>query len=432
MWLFPRSPYIQKNTHDNVNPRVGLAYRLRTGTALRASIGMFTDNWSGVQQYAGNYVGDWPSIGVLAPSANLNVPTSSSPTPTITAQDPLGFGTGTRYIPPPTPFAQQEWYTDPNLRNPYSTEWNFGVEHQLGKNTIVNANYVGSNTVHLPISPYTNTALTPGPGDPTLRQPYPYIEPTYYSRSIGRGNYNAFQFQLSSRQSHGLMYVVSYTWSKSIDLACSGFFGVEGCSIQNPYDLNADRSVSAYDIPQALNVSWIYELPFGRGHQYQTGNKRADYLLGGWQLNGIVTATSGVPYDVGISTDIANTGGSGCCTYGYERLNVVGNWHPSNITPAAAFNTSAFAVPSLYTYGDEGRDALRTGNFSNLDFSLFREFPLPFSETTKIQFRAEAFNTLNHPTWGTPTVDYNDTNFGRIFSTRSTARQLQMALKFIF
>ena len=75
---------------------------------------------------------------------------------------------------------------------------------------------------------------------------------------------------------------------------------------------------------------------------------------------------------------------------------------------------------------------LRAEAFSDFDFSIFREFPLPVKESTKIQFRAEAFNSLNHPTWGTPTVDYNDTNFGRIFSTRSTPRQLQLALKFIF
>ena len=92
------SSYIQKNTYNNVSPRLGLAYRLRNSTALRASVGMFTDNWSGIQQYAGNYFGDWPSIGVLAPSANLNMPTSASATPTVTAQDPLSFGTSARYL----------------------------------------------------------------------------------------------------------------------------------------------------------------------------------------------------------------------------------------------------------------------------------------------------------------------------------------------
>jgi hypothetical protein len=291
---------------------------------------------------------------------------------------------------------------------------------------------VGSSTSHLPLSPYTNTAVTPGPGNPTLRQPYPYIAPTFYSKSIGRGNYNAFQFQLERRHSNGLMYTLSYTWSRAEDIACSGFFGVEGCSIQNPYNLDADKGVAAYDLPHTFNASWVYELPFGRGHQYKSNNRGVDYALGGWQINGILTLTSGIPYDVGVSGDPANTGGSGCCTYGYERLNVVGNYHVGNITPSAGFNTSAFALPDLYTYGNEGRDALRTGSFSNIDFSLFREFPLPRSETAKVQFRFESFNTFNHPTWGTPTVDFNNTNFGRIFGTRSTPRQLQLALKILF
>lgn len=421
----PTAPRIQKNTYDNINPRLGLAYRLGARTALRAGFGLFTDNWTGINQNAGNYFGDWPSLTNLAPSTNLNVPIPGSVTPTVPAQNPLGFGTGAEFLPPPTPFTQQEWYTDPNLKNPYSLEWNFGVEHQFGPSMILSANYVGSSTSRLSIAPYANTAVTPGPGNPTLRQPYPYIEPTYYSQSIGRSNYNAFQFQLNKHFGRGLMYVVSYTYSKAEDLGCSGLYGVEGCAMQNPYDLNADKSVSAFDLTHDLTASWVYQLPFGSGHKLQSGKRGLDYAIGGWQVNGIMTLTSGIPYNVMISSDIANTGNSD-----YERLNLIGNWHVPNITPAEGFNTSAFEVPPLYTYGNVGRNSLRTGGYSNFDLSLFRDFPI--TESKQLQFRFEAFNAFNDPTWGTPVTDFNDTNFGRIFSTRSTSRQLQLALKFIF
>jgi hypothetical protein len=431
--LSPIAPHIQQKDTTDIGGRISLAYRLGDKTSLRAFGGVLRDVFSGIQQYAGNYVGSWPDVGVIAPTTSLNIPTSSALTPTVTAEDPLSFGTGAQYLPALNPFNQQEWYTDPRIKNPYSSQWTFGVQRQVGAQMIVSADYVGSSSTRLPYSPMTNTARTPGPGDPVARRPFPYIAPTFYSKSVGRGNYNAFQFQLRKNYTKGLMYVLSYTWSKSEDFACSGFYGVEGCDIQNPYDMKNDKAVSAYDLPHMFNASWVYDLPFGRERRYQTGNKGLDYALGGWQLSGMLTLTSGTPYTVGTSSDIANTGGSGCCTYGYERLNVVGDWHVNKITPAAAFNTSGFALPALYTWGNEGRNMLRTAAFSNVDLSLGRDLPIPRKESMKLQFRLDAFNALNHPAWGMPDVNYNDTGtFGHIYSTRSTPRQLQLSLKLIF
>ena len=206
-----------------------------------------------------------------------------------------------------------------------------------------------------------------------------------------------------------------------------------GLLIQNPSSLDADKSVSAYDHPHTFDGSLIYELPFGREHKYMSSNCGLDYALGGSQVNGILTLTSGIPYGAGVSGDPANTGAAGCCANYYERLHVVGDWHVGNNTSAAGFNTSAFTLPASCTYGNLGRNTLRTGSFSNLDVSLFREFPLPPSETAKTQFLFEAVNTFNHPTWGTPVQDFNNRfQFGHIFSTRSIPRQLQLALKFLF
>ena len=153
----------------------------------------------------------------------------------------------TQRSPPASPFTQVEWYRDPNQKNAYSEQWNFQIQRAVGSSTVVEAGYVGSALSRLTVGTYANTAETPGPGLPIDRAPYSYITPTYYDKSIGRGSYDAFQFRLEQRMTHGLQYLLAYTWSKSMDIGCSGYFSVEGCSVQNPYDLNDSRSVAGYD-----------------------------------------------------------------------------------------------------------------------------------------------------------------------------------------
>src|SRR5437870_4485348 len=142
----------------------------------------------------------------------------------------------------------------------------------------------------------------------TARQPYPYISPTFYDRSIGNSSYNAFQFSANHRASNGLTYLVAYTWSKSIDVGCSGFFGIESCSVQDPYNIRGDRSVSGFDLTHVLTASANAPLPFGKGKRFANSSGLVNYLVGNWQLNGILTLTSGVPYYVYISSDIPNIG----------------------------------------------------------------------------------------------------------------------------
>jgi hypothetical protein len=415
-----------KTTWDNWQPRLGLAYRLTPNNVLRGSFGMFNDEWAGVTQTAQNNQGDWPSnTEVLV--QNLNPPTAP---PTTFTESPFGAAVA---LPAPTPFNQVEWEQDPLAKNPYSEQWTFGVQHQLGASTVITANYVGSHSSRLMIGIYGNVAVTPGPGpaaEVAARQPYPYISPTFYDQSIGRSSYNGFQFSMKHQMGRQLSFLLSYTWSKTMDLGCDGFFGVEGCSIQNPYNLNQDRSVAGYDLPQMFSFSWVAKSPFGAGQRFDSQNKVVNFIAGNWRLNGIATLTSGQPYDVGISGDIANTGNSGSNGYGYERLNLVGNPNQANPTTGQWFNPAAFQVPQPFTFGTEGRFDLRGDWFKNLDLSVFREFPV--SETKRFEFRAEMFNLTNTPTWGTPDNNYNDPHYVQVLSTRSIERQIQFALKFYF
>jgi len=319
-------------------------------------------------------------------------------------------------LPPPTPFGQSTYYRDPQAKNAYSEQWNFGIQRAIRSNIVVEADYVGSHDSRLTVGTYGNVALVPGPGSIYNRTLYSYISPAHYDWSVGKGSYHALQMKVEQNLTRGLQYLVSYTWSKTIDIGWDGFFGVEGCNVQDPWHLNTSRSVAGNDIPQVLAASAVYR--FGSAH---VGNKALDYALGNHELSEIFTATSGVPYTLVISGDVANTGNAG----NYERLNLVGNPGVANPSPAQWFNTAA---PAPYGFGSLGRNALRADRFSDLDFSVSREFPV--GESKKFQLRIDMFNSLNH--WGTPTTNYNDPKFGKILSTRSNPRQVQLSGKFRF
>lgn len=407
------------NTYDNWQPRLGLAYRLGKATALRASVGRVYDNWAAVQQLGTNYQGNWPSVSFVLAN-NLNNPTPQNPTPTSPASDPLNLGAGV--YPAATPFNQVNWMIDPYYKDAYSVQWNFGVQHQFGTNTVLEADYVGSRDSRTDSGSYRNTAVTPGPGDPQSRAPFPYITPTYFDKSVGKASYNAFQFSFRKTVSHGLTYLVSYTYSKAENLGCDGFFGSEGCSVQDPYNLRADWSVAGYDVTHLLSASWVYNLPFGKGQSYASSNPWVNAIIGDWTFNGIASFRSGVPYNVDASGDIPNTGNV------VERANRIGAPFVANPTASQFLNPASFVAPPPFTFGTEGRNNLRSPFVSNMDLSIFRDFAL--TESKRLQFRADFFNAPNWQPLGTPDSTVGDPNFGQVFGTAQTEREIQFALKF--
>ena len=432
-----RGGAIYHNDVTNFQPRIGLAYQIRDTTVIRAAYGRFYDNWAAITQTAQNFEGTWPSLDQLGAS-NLN---ALKVPPTVFAQDPLSQGTSIP-VTGPTPFNQTTWFADPYLKRPYADQWNIGVQQQIGTHTVLTANYVGSHGGRLDLGPYANT-INPA----TKTQPLNYFDttsatptvpipvtPTPFDYSGGKSHYNALQVSLDGRSYKGLTYLISYTWSKSIDIGCTGWYGVEGCGIQNPYNVNADRGPSAIDIPQIFTASWVYQLPFGSGKTFSSGSKVINYLIGGWAFNGILTLTSGQPFDVGVSGDQAQTLNFGCCNGYYDRLNRVSGEpvYAHNKGPGAWLNPAAFSIPPLAfgSFGDLGRNSLRADWFRNLDLSLFKEFPI--NERYRFEFRFEGFNVFNTPTWNPPDRSISDKNFNVISSTLSLARQLQFGVKFYF
>jgi hypothetical protein len=407
-----------------------LAYRLTDTTAIRMGYGRFYDNWNSIIQLAQNYEGTWPDVGQLIAN-NLNHAGGVKGS----IGDPFSLGSGGVVYPAATPFLSAgfvNWYVDPSdYKMPYSDQWNVGIEQQLGGNTVLSLAYVGAHDLRLNQGGQANTATFAAPGDAATvasRRPYPYITPTYYDRSVGQSKYNAFQFRLQQRASHGLTYIVSYTRSKSMDVGCSGSFGAEGCEIQFPYQTNLDRSVSGFDLPNIFSGSFIYDVPVGKGKTFSTNNRFADYVIGNWQVGGILSLHSGTPFDVTVSNgDTANTGNN------TERANLVSsNIYAQNQDPTVYLNTAAFGVPANYTYGNLGRNSLRTNSFKNLDLSLTRRFPI--KERVNCEFRADAFNISNSVIFDRPQNTLGNANFGIITATarNTNPRQIQFSLKLNF
>jgi len=418
---------ILHNDWRNFGPHLGFAYQAKDGLVVRGGFGIVYDNWAGVLQTTDNFSGTWPDNGQQE-AANLNAPTAASPTPTVTSQNP--FGAGSSQLPGATPFQNNiGFYFDPNLKDPYSEQWNFGVQKSINQSTTLTVNYAGSSMHRLDVGGTYGGARTPSLLNTAANNLYPYAEPTFYDRSTGSGNYNALQASLDQRYTSGLSYSVSYTYSKSVDVGGDGYYGVEGGIPQDPYNpAKYDRSVSGLDLTHILSVSTVYEIPVGKGKKFSTGHGVLDYILGNWQINNIFQAHSGIAFTPLANGDIANTGE--VSWFPYEHLNKVGNPGLSHKSAAEWFNTAAYVQPTAGTYGDAGRNSLRGPSYWNLDTSLFRIFPV--GEGKQFEFRAEAFNVLNHADLGQPDNIIQDATFGKIGSVTNTARQLQLAGKFIF
>ncbi|MCX6623960.1 MAG: hypothetical protein NTY38_23445, partial [Acidobacteria bacterium] len=164
--------------------------------------------------------------------------------------------------------------------------------------------------------------------------------------------------------------------------------------------------------------------PLGAGKALNTRNRVVDYVIGGWQFNGIAALQSGMPYHITVPGDVANTGNTS-----YMRANQVGDPFLSNPTPARWINTAAFASPAAFTFGNAGRNRLRSDWNRTFDLSLFRQFPI--TERFRAELRGEAYNAFNTPIFRAPVKDISSPNFGKVVAA-ADPRILQLSLKLTF
>lgn len=314
----------------------------------------------------------------------------------------------------------------PNYQPGYAEQFNLTVERELPSSLLLKASYVGNLGRHLDTSFNLNQAV-PGAGAVNNRRPFFAVRPTLadvtWAVSDGLGAYHAFQFSAEKRLTHGLSGLLSYTWGHSIDTVGNNFGGgAEGPLPQDSRNRRADRGNSPFDIRHRFTLAWNYALPFGKGRRWLNGGGPADVVLGGWQVNGITTLQTGLPFTPTLASATVNTGTG-------SRPNLVGDPKVSNPTVDKWFEPAAFASPAQFTYGNAGRNILYGPGRVNQDFSLFKEFAV--TERWKVQFRTEFFNLFNTPQFDLPNATIGVGNAGTITGTVGTPRQIQFGLKIV-
>ncbi len=397
-------------------PRAGLAYSPDNGrTAFRAAYGLsyFPDNFGAT---GGTLERNYPFFLIT----DLVTPTPYVPFRSVSEGLP-GF-TPVALQPqlqPPPGFAV--WFVSKDFRQDMAQMWNASIQRKLPGQTMVEAAYVATRGTHLYRDLDLNVPL-PGPGAIDPRRPYyslnPNIPSIHQRNGDGASSYQSAQFKAVKQAGHGLTLLAAYTVSKSID----------NMNVLFPYLDSLNRGLSSnfksVDIPQNFVLSYVYELPFGRGRALLSQRSQlVDRLAGGWSVNGITTFRSGQPLAMGVASSLLNTGTGNraditCSSVGRPKR--LDEW----------FDTSCFASPAPYLFGNSGVGHLRGPGVNNFDFSVSKD--LRVDERRKVEFRAEFFNLFNHAIFGNPGTTLGTTSFGVISSTMLPSREVQMGLKLQF
>ena len=401
---------------NNIAPRIGLALRpagsdklvIRTGWGVHYN---FPDIASGQGVYFNP-----PFYESL-----LFIPSATS---FITIAEPWPEGQNAELPPSLTTY-------DRGLRTSYAQQWNFTIQTELIDNTVFSVGYNGSRGTKL-VGARDINQPDASPAQPNYR-PLPAFSDINQIASSFDSVYHSLQTQFQCRFQTGLTGLFSYTWSKSIDNA-SNFFASSGDAnyAQDSNNIAAERARSSFDIPHRFTGSFVYELPIGPGKTW--GRQMAGgaaKLLGGWQLNGIITLQSGQPYTVALPGELDNSN-TGRTSYGFgagDRPNVVGDPHLADPDPQQWFDPAAFALPPFGSFGNAGRNVVQGPSLANVDLSVLKN--IEFGTSASLQLRAEFFNILNTPAFLNPNVFFGTPGFGRMLAARD-GREVQFGIKLIF
>jgi hypothetical protein len=309
-----------------------------------------------------------------------------------------------------------------DFRDTYSIQYNFGIQHELVSGLLIDTSYVGSKTNKLKRQRRLNQPqLINGVVGP---RPYPAFGRLRTSEWTGNSNFHSLQARVEKRFADGLTFISSYTWGKSIDNTGGQGRG-SSSTPQDSYNLAAERGLSDFDVRHVYRFSWVAELPFGHGQPYGADIPDvANFIVGGWELSGILTAQSGFPLTPRLS------GNNSGVFIRNDRPHLVGNPKLDNPDPINWINKAAYAMPDRFTFGNSARGTATSDGIQTLDLTLAKAFQV--TEGSRIQFRAEFFNALNHPNFGFPNLTWNSRNFGAVGRTSTINRQIQLALRYEF
>jgi hypothetical protein len=292
-------------------------------------------------------------------------------------------------------------------------QWNLNIQRLFARSITVEVGYVGSKSSHFD-SPRTVNPYVFG----TTTRIYPAWGPIENISLDAAGNYHGLLTKMEKRFSQGLTFIQTYTYSKAMfdSFACCG-----AQRHNNPYNWSLEKGLSESDQRHRATSAWLYELPFYAGRRNLKGQ-----LFGGWQLNGVLVLETGMPMHPSQALKPID---DGCprCNHRPDRI-ADGNLSSDERTLQRWFDTSAF-VTARGHYGNSGRNILSAPGLVNLDFAVFKNFPI--TERKSIQFRWENYNFTNTPPFDPPTLEISSGNFGRITSA-GLGREMQFALRFQF
>ena len=449
---YPGTNPVRPLKKSNFGPRLGAVYRPTDRTILSAGYGLVWIEMAGITTPFTT-----PTFPFLQTVSQRALDAIS---PAFVLQNgpsvaPIG-------LTPTAGLGQGVFAVDSTLGSGYAQQWNVALQRELTTNTTVEVAFVGSNITHVGI-PDTNlnqlsasqlalgAALlqrVPNPyvgiiprssslGDPTipvaqLLKPYPeYTTVSLYRNNVGTTRYQGLELSLRQRLAHGLSYSAAYTRSRLLDDASSVFDAsiltgpVANYPVADSFNRTLERDYSTGDIPHVFVSSVLWDLPAGTGRARQLRGVLGA-IANDWTVATLVTLQSGVPVAVTQTTNFNLFAG-----FGVQRPNSIGDptLPADQRTPSEWFNTAAFAVAPQFTLGSASRNPVRGPSYRNVDLALMRRVPVRAG--TWFELRAEVFNLLNTPNFGTPNTVLGAANFGTI-TTAFDPRVVQLALKFIF
>jgi hypothetical protein len=440
-----------------VSPRIGFSYSpaFLSKTVIRGGFSMFVlpanlDTLSTL---------DVPGSSVILNQEGFSATTSYVATNNnyLTAATTLGNPFPSGFVAPvgstlgaSTNLGQSVTFYAPTLTDPYALRWNFGIQHALTPNLLLEVDYIGDHAVHQPITstsvdytpqnflstlPKRDTALVAAYGA-SVKNPFAGLLPgstingstvalsqllttfpeftgvTEQNNTEGGSVFHSVDFRVEKRASHGISITANYSFSKLI----------EAMQYLNPGDAKLNRSLSPYDHKQHLAIGSTYEIPIGSGKLIDIKSGVWNSIIGGFKINGIYTFQTGAP--LFFSNDLVTTG-----------VPITSSTRVT--TPAKALNVAAFDTLSADQYSFHLRvlpftfGNVRTDGINQLDASLLKDFH--FREGMYAEFRFETFNALNHASFGAPAVSSaTSSSFGTITSQANSARTVQFGGRFVF